>query len=133
MAEERIYADENVSVTTARIVVSGTTYALRNITSVRMTNTVPSKIGPIACLIVGLVILAMAFGAFSESTAEGLMFSLAGAPLAGVALYALWRATPSYSVTVASSAGEIRALTSADKEYISKIVASINEAIVRYR
>jgi hypothetical protein len=50
MAEERIYADDNVSVTTARIVVSGTTYALRNITSVRMTSTVPSKMGPIAGL-----------------------------------------------------------------------------------
>ena len=47
MAEEGIYADDNVSVTTARIVISATTYALRNITSVRMTRTVPSKIGPI--------------------------------------------------------------------------------------
>jgi Na+/H+ antiporter NhaD/arsenite permease-like protein len=133
MAEESIYADDNVSITTARIVVSGTTYALRNITSVRMTDTNPSKIGPIVCLILGLIILAMGLVAFTQSAGEGFMFSLAGAPLAGAGLYTLWTARRSYSVTIASSAGEIRALTSPDKQYISKIVASVNEAIVRYR
>jgi len=32
VAEENIYSDSDVSVTTTRIIVSGTTYALRNIT-----------------------------------------------------------------------------------------------------
>jgi hypothetical protein len=91
---------------------------------------VPGKAGPIVCLIIGLILLAMGFG---ENLGVVLLFTLAGALIAGGGLYVLCRARPSYSVTVTSSGGEIRALTSADKDYISKIVASINEAIVRYR
>src|SRR4051794_1150422 len=101
MAEENIYSDDNVSVTTARIVISGTTYALRNITSVRMTGTAASKIGPIVCLIVGLIILAMPFVEFNHNNVGGLIFSLSGAPLACAGAYLLWTAKPSYSVTVA--------------------------------
>jgi hypothetical protein len=36
-----------------------------------------------------------------------------------------------YNVTIVSSAGEKRALTSEDQEYIRRIVGAINEAIVR--
>lgn len=73
---------------------------------------------------------ALVFGmGFGENAAAEVWFSVAGALIAGAGLYVFWTARPSYSVTVASSAGEIRALTSADKRYISKIVSSINEAI----
>ncbi len=43
MAEETIYSDNNVSVTTTRVMISGTTYALRNITSVKMAMTPASQ------------------------------------------------------------------------------------------
>jgi hypothetical protein len=52
MAEENIYSDSDVSVTTARIIVSGTTYALSNITSVKMTETAGNS-GCAVALIIG--------------------------------------------------------------------------------
>jgi hypothetical protein len=43
------------------------------------------------------------------------------------------RVKPTFHVTVTSSSGEIRALSSFDRPYIEKIVGAINEAIFRYR
>jgi hypothetical protein len=43
MPEENIYNDNSVSITTARIIVSGTTYAPRNITLVKQAPA-PAKI-----------------------------------------------------------------------------------------
>src|SRR5947208_2463212 len=50
--DETIYSGNNVSVTTTRVIIHGTTYALRNITSVKRAFT-PEKTG---CAIVLLVI-----------------------------------------------------------------------------
>jgi hypothetical protein len=82
-------------------------------------------------MLLGLLLLVLGLG--RENVAVKFLFTVAGTMIAGSGLYRLWMAKASYGVTVASSGGEIRALTSADKDYISKIVASINEAIVRCR
>ena len=59
--EETIYSDNAVAVTSARVVVCGTTYPLRNITSVGMTCTSPRMVKPVLLLIVGALILLFAF------------------------------------------------------------------------
>jgi len=133
MAEESVYSDGSVNVTTTRVMISGTTYALRNITSVKMAMT-PAKQGcAIVLLIFGILAVLGAFGAFSNSVGSGIIALLfAGAILAGAILW-LRSCKPSYHVAVASASGEAHALTSKDKSYIEKIVASINDAIVRYQ
>lgn len=133
MAEESVYSDGNVNVTTTRVMISGTTYALRNITSVKMAMT-PAKQGcAIVLLIVGILAVLVAFGAFSNSVGSGIIALLfAGAIVAGAIIW-LRSCKPSYHVAVASASGEAHALTSKDKSYIEKIVASINDAIVRYQ
>jgi hypothetical protein len=55
--EQRIYSDNVVTVTTARVIVGSTTYALRNITSVSMTYTPPKVFGGILLLVIGLLLL----------------------------------------------------------------------------
>jgi len=65
MAEENIYSDNNVSVTTARIIVSGTTYALRNITSVKMTATKGEPVIPVVLMIVGVIVVGV--GLFADT------------------------------------------------------------------
>jgi len=133
MAEETVYSDNNVSVTTARIIITGTTYALRNITSVKMTMTPADQGCAIVLLIFGILVLLGAVGAFSARAGSGMVtLFFAGGIIAGAILW-LRSCKPSYHVAIASASGEAHAFTSKDKSYIEKIVASINDAIVRYQ
>jgi membrane-bound ClpP family serine protease len=130
MSEEVIYSDSIVTVSTSRIVISGTTYALRNITSVKMTFA-PAKTGcAIALIIVGAIVL---IGGFSQGSYGILPGIVIGAIIGGLGFLWLQSSKPDYFVTIASSSGEVRALTSKDKTYVEKIVGAINDAIVQYR
>ena len=132
MSEETIYSDENVNITTARVMFGSTTYALRNITSVKTTFTTPRIGCAIMLLVVGGVLVFAAFGFIQSAGVEtgipGLVFSICMV-IAGI----LWllRAKKTYHIAIATSAGEHRALSSKDEGYIDKIVESVNDAIVR--
>lgn len=128
--EQTIYSDSNVSVTTTRVMIGDTTYALRNITSVRMADT-PGRIGcAITLLILGIVLLIGAFSGVGEKDAGGLV--IAGVVI-GLAVLWLFGARTKYHVVISSASGEAKALTSRNERYIQRIVNSINEAIVKYR
>lgn len=130
MSEEVIYSDNTVSVSTSRIVISGTTYALRNITSVKMTFA-PAKTGcAVALIVLGALILVGGL-AQGGQTIIGAVFG--GAIVGGLGFLWLRSCKADYFVTIASSSGEVRALTSKDKAYVEKIVGAINDAIIRYR
>jgi hypothetical protein len=132
MAEENIYSDSDVSVTTARIIVSGTTYALSNITSVKMTETAGNS-GCAVALIVGLISFSFAVLSIVDGTGPVLLALLfAGGLLAGGMAW-LRSVKSAFHVTIASSSGEIHALSSLNRSYIETIVGAINEAIIRYR
>lgn len=135
MADQVIYTDQLVTITTSRVIVRGTTYALRNITSVRALLT-PANTGcAVALIILGVVIAFCGLtGALTNSGAgavvTGLLF--AGAiVVAGV----LWMRSlkPTYHLLLASASGETSALSSQDPGYINHLVGCINEAIVRYQ
>ena len=132
--EEVIYTDNQVSISTSRIVLGATTYALRNITSVKMTFT-PAKRGcAILLLIFGALTLLIGLG---KGSSDGVGAVLGGLVVGGIigGLGYLWMRSSKddYHVLIASSSGEAKALTSKDKAYIEKIVTAINDAIVRYR
>jgi hypothetical protein len=118
-----------------RVVIQGTTYALRNITSVSMAKSPSQKMGCVVYLLfialfpVGLALLAIVMG----SLGYFLFFGIPAAFLIGIALWWRSRMKPNYHVCLASATGESHALTSKDQDYIEKVVNSINEAIVRYR
>ena len=133
MSEENIYSDNNVSVTTARVIISGTTYALRNITSVRMTTTPASSGCAVVLIVLGAISLLVALGTFGRDAGAGFVALLFAAGILAAGIFWLRSLKSSFHVTIASSSGEARALTSTDRAYIDKIVGSINEAIVRYR
>ena len=84
-------------------------------------------------LVVGIVFLLGAFVGFSEDVATGFVGLLvAGGILAG-AIFWLKSCKAGYHVAISSASGEAHALTSKDKAYIEKVVASINDAIIRYQ
>lgn len=141
MAEETVYSDSNVSVTTARVVISGTTYALRNLTSVKMTSSPSGQVGCAAVLLIpGILMLLLSLASCGISGLAGLVEGV-GAGLVGLvisggiitaAIAWMRKSRANYHVTISSSSGEAHALTSKDRNYVEKIVASINDAIVQH-
>jgi hypothetical protein len=120
-------------VTTTRVTICGTTYALRNITSVKMNFSKPDYKTAFTALF-------LAFGAFLLSipgvtpnapTGLRVFFVIGAIALAVAGIRQIRISLPSYHVVIATSAGEAYALTSTDRDYITSIIASINEAIAK--
>jgi len=138
MAEEIIYSDDNVHVSTARVTILGTTYALRNVTSVRMTETPPSTGWAILVGIAGVLIswnlsiplLMMMFEA-RRIEGEALFMVLLGFGMALGGFYFAHTAGSTFHVIMGTSGGEIQALQSHDRDYIARITSSINDAIAQ--
>lgn len=118
--EEKTFFNENgVSVSNARFIAQGQTYAMSGVTSVKSFRQEPSRKGPIILAIIGLIAL----------TGGGTVTVVGLALIAGaVALWILQK--PEFSVLLSSASGEAKALTNKDGEFIGKVVAALNDAIV---
>ena len=132
MAEQDIFTDENVKITTARVIINGTTYALRNITSVENTYTPPHRGWAIASLIFGILSLTNAFISFPSSFGLGFGTLVFAAILIALAVLLWLHEKTNYHVTLTTAAGESDALTSQDGEYIDNIVCHINDAMAKH-
>lgn len=130
MLEETIYSDNNVSVTTARIIIGGTTYALRNIASVKMAMT-PSEFKGCAgvSIVFGIIMLVIGIGMLTQG--ETFWLWLLGLVVSSGGWVWLKNCKAQYHVAISSASGETHALTSKDQDYITKVVSAINEAIVK--
>ena len=129
--EEMIYSDNAVVVTSARVTVSGTTYAMRNITSVGMVSTPPRIAGAVLLLIVGLLIAVAIFVRLDEPDKAPVgVYVMAGA-LIGGAVFWMIRARTHFHVGILTASGEVQLLTSKDKTYVERVVQRVNEAIVK--
>jgi len=115
--EQALYTDQNVHVSTSRLIIHGTTYALSNVTSVRMLETPPNRSFAITLIVLGVIFLGIR------------LYALALIALAvGILLCVVLKAT--YSLAIGSASGERSAMSSKDRDYIAHVVESINEAII---
>jgi len=155
MPEQEIYTDQKVAVTTDHVIIAGATYAVRNLTSVRMTVTPPTgcamivlnsmgaimiAAGLLSCLI-GATLVLQTYIEPGEHPARQyaadviiaivMAIIFVGAGVLVIARSGKARGVNRYNVTFVTSARETQALTSKDEEYIRKIVGTINEAMVR--
>jgi hypothetical protein len=128
MSEVSYYQDGAVSVTNARAVLGGKTYAMANITSVSMAEKPANRTPGIIIAVVGLVMAACLGAAGGDSNATGLLF---GVVIIGVGVAIAVLAKPSYIVKIGSASGEGDGLVSEDREQIQKIVSAMNEAIIK--
>jgi hypothetical protein len=131
-AEQTIYRDHAVAVTTARVIIGSATYPLRNITSVKLTFTSPNVFGPMLVLLGGIFIL---FLTIMPLIQHNYFDAIPGIAMGASAILAsvVWMLSlkTRYHVDLSTSSGEIHLLTSKDRTYIEKVAASINEALVR--
>lgn len=118
--EETIFLNKgNVSVSNSRFIVTGQTYAMSNVTSVKSGLKEPERGGAVALVLIGLLCL----------LGGGWVF-VVGLVLIGSGVMAWQGAKAQYSVILNTSAGENQALVSEDKSYIEDVIAALNEAIV---
>jgi hypothetical protein len=119
--DEQVFFDQNgVSVSNARFIVSGQTYAMSAVTSVKQAVNEPSRGGPIFFGIVGFLICLIGNTA---AIVIGL-FILVCAIAVGVQQKA------EYIVVLSTSSGESQALKSADKSYVESVVNALNHSII---
>ena len=131
--EDIIYSDNAVAVTSTRVVIGGTTYALRNITSVKMAFSSPDFIGPVCLLLFGAFILFLTIIPWSPQNYQPILGVISGGGVIGLGIMWMCKLKPKYHVDISSAAGEIHALTSQNKAYIERLVSSVNQAIVKYQ
>lgn len=117
--KERMFLEAtDVSVSNSRFIVSGQTYEMSNVTSVK-TDVEEAKKG--AGIIIALVGLCVLFGV--PSILWGIIIIMAG-------IFSFIGAKNKYSVVLSTSLGENKALTSEDETQIKKIVSALNDSIV---
>jgi hypothetical protein len=146
--ETIFYQDGSVLITNARAVLGARTYAMSNITSVtpavipadRTFGIIIAILGFLltgCCGLVSLGGLTLLFGDSSGNTSTAIggnifigLFVLLGLAILGLGIFFAIREKPTYFVRIGSASGESDALASKNYPYISKIVSSMNEAIV---
>ena len=124
--EEKFLSEGNVLVTNARFVVNSQTYALSGVTSVKSLVETPDNVGPIIGVILGFV---MAISAFGKGSVEWGLVAI-GLVFVTVAGLILWSQKPTHHLVLRTSSGEVRAISSRDGEFIVRVVAALNDAII---
>jgi hypothetical protein len=108
------------------------TYELRGITAAKMGDTPPNAIPTLVAIGIGICGLVAALARLEINPAVAFLF-VVGIALIAFAVRHVHQLTPDYHLFISSSSGEALAYTSKDRQQIERIVAGVNEAIVRYR
>lgn len=117
MEERTFFEYEDVRVTSARFINGGQTYAMNNVTSVKPYEKKPSRVGGVIVLVIGIAIM------INNSFMIGLIISAAAA-------YYLYQQKTIYHILLSTSAGETTALVTYQREYLNRVIAALNDAIV---
>ena len=120
MDEQIFFNQDGVSVSNARFIVSGQTYAMSAVTSVKQAVRPPSRGGPILLGIVGFLIC---FIGTTSAIVVGLFMIICAIAL-GI------KQKPEYIVVLNTSSGESQALKSVDRLYVESVVNALNHSII---
>jgi hypothetical protein len=126
VSEMTILEEGNVKITNLRAIIGTKTYAMSNVTSVNLSKKTESN-APVFLILGGILI-----GIIGLTNVRDYMGCLILAVLlVGGGILASKTAKPTYMVQIGSSSGESNILESQDADHIKRIVASMNDAIVR--
>lgn len=119
MSEQTFLSENGITISNARFITPGQTYAMSGVTSVKSLRKNPSRKAPIILGIIGLI--AMVAG--DTGIIVGVLLIAAS-----IAWWVLNKAT--FTVVLSSASGEAQAYTSKDSQFITRVVNALNEAIV---
>lgn len=117
MEERTFFEYEDVKVTNARFISGGQTFAMNNVTSVKPFEKKPSRLAGILIFVFGLIIMAK----------SSLMIGFLIVAAAGFYLY---KQKTVYHILLSTSAGETKALVTYQRDYLNRVIAALNDAIV---
>ncbi len=123
--ESTYFENGPIRVTNARFIVSGHTYAIRSVTSVRATRIIPSRLGPVTVILLGLPIFLVSI--IPPFVGVGTVFGLS-LFIGGILWWKSQRTK--FAIILTTSSGEVRAWESADGSYASDLLSALNDAIV---
>lgn len=125
-AEVLVYDDANIQISNLRATLHGKTYAMANVTSVSVFTQTKSKLPGILLLVLGVVLAPLGLAGNDEPGC----FVVAAIVLISTGFASAVAARDVYWMRIGSASGEANALSSRDADYIARIVAAMNEAIV---
>jgi hypothetical protein len=126
MNTETALLDEGgVKVTTARFIANGQTFALRNITSVKMDNA-----GSLRWPIVWAIFAVSAFGGSQASSDASNGALVTGIVFASLAVLQ-WRKNSAKAIILVTSGKEEKAYKTHDKDHARRVLQALNDAIAR--
>ena len=133
--EERIFFNEGgVSVSNARFIVNGQTYAMNAVTSVKQGVNHPSHAGPFIFGLLGLIVSAAGFQVHSGGGAawsqDQVSAVVIGFILVAAAIFWGYQEKSEYIVVLSTSSGESQALKSNDRLHVESIIGALNQSIV---
>jgi hypothetical protein len=126
-SEQVIFDQSGVFVSNSRYVTSGQTYAMAGVTSVKTYVEQPSRVGPVITMIIGALV---AFGGIDTLFRGNPIVFVVGAGIFALGLWIFRKRVPIYSVVLHSASGEQKSSPSTNGEFIGKVVAALNQAIV---
>lgn len=121
-------------VTTQRAVLSGTTYAVRQINSVRMETVPPNRRPALILFAIGGVALlwGVMLAADVSLLASSTLIALAiGAACIAAAIWLWKQAKATHYVLLSTSSGEVKSVSSYDAAVVQRCVGAISDAVVR--
>lgn len=118
--EKVFYKDNNVTVTQSRFIADNKTYAMRNISTVAVSEVADKHLFERIMLFIG-ILLAIADG---STRIAGVLLIVGGLALM------MFKKTK-YAVRISTNAGEVNSMISNDKVYIQEIVNALNDAIIQ--
>jgi hypothetical protein len=108
------FSEGGIAVTKTRFMVTGQTFAMAGVTSVRAIEIRPKRSGPIILLIFGLLLAAL----------------LVGIPIVIAAIIWLCLQKPTFAVVLTTAGGEVTAHSTRDRGFIMRLVEALNQVIV---
>lgn len=128
MADEHVFLnDGGLYVSNTRIVLTGTTYATANITSVAKRFTPASKGCAVTLVVFGIL---GCFGVLANFDGfESLVALVLGALIVAAGVAWLKSLKPTYHIVLASASGEVQGLSSKDGDLIDQVIGAITSAI----
>jgi uncharacterized membrane protein YiaA len=128
MSEETtIYEQHSIKITNLRAVFGEKTYSVANITSVEAKTIAPSMGLAFIIFVVGIVLFLVGVANFKENLSY-IIWSIG----CFVLFYFMNRsAKPTYTVSLTTASGEVKATESGDQQTIKQIVEALNTAIIQ--
>lgn len=133
MADEILFQDGSVTVTSTMLSIGATMYPIRNITSVSSATIAPVISGYVGLLVLLVPVLLMGVINLPNTGVSGILGVSVFAALFAIIARVIRRARNTFVLRISTSGGQVDALKSIDEADITRVAKAVMDAIARLR